>query len=145
MSREYRQCSVSVLDTYDDPNMRFDEQGRSHYYHEYLAAERSSVRHGNEGKRELERIADQIRTSGMGKPYDSVIGLSGGVDSTYLAYVAKQLGLRPLAVHFDNGWNSEIAVRNIENVVNRLGLDLFTLVVDWEEFRELQLAYLRAS
>jgi N-acetyl sugar amidotransferase len=74
-----------------------------------------------------------------------VIGLSGGVDSTYTAYVVKQLGLRPLAVHLDNGWNSEVAVRNIENLVTRLGIDLHTEVLDWDEFRDLQLAFLRAS
>lgn len=145
MSEHYRQCTLSVLDTIDDPNMRFDSEGRSHYYNEYLAAERARVRHGAEGQRELEKIADQIRTAGKGKQYDSIMGLSGGVDSTYVAYLAKQLGLRPLAVHFDNGWNSELAVQNIENIVSRLGLDLHTYVVNWEEFRDLQLAYLRAS
>jgi len=145
MSEHYRQCTLSVLDTRDDPNMRFDSEGRSHYYGEYLAAERARVRHGAEGERELEKIADEIRTAGKGKQYDSIMGLSGGVDSTYVAYLAKQLGLRPLAVHFDNGWNSELAVQNIENIVGRLGLDLHTYVVNWEEFRDLQLAYLRAS
>ena len=145
MSREYRQCSVSVLDTDDDPNMRFDSEGRSHYYHDYLAAERARVHRGAEGKRDLEKIAEQIRAAGKGKQYDSILGLSGGVDSTYVAYLAKQLGLRPLAVHFDNGWNSELAVQNIENIVSKLGLDLYTYVVNWEEFRDLQLAYLRAS
>jgi len=73
------------------------------------------------------------------------MGLSGGVDSTYVAYLAKQLGLRPLAVHFDNGWNSELAVMNIENIITKLGFDLFTYVIDWNEFRDIQLAYLKAS
>ena len=141
----YRQCSVSVLDTNDDPNMRFDAEGRSHYYADYLRAEREHVHKGEEGRRQLDEIASQIREGGKGKPYDSILGLSGGVDSTYVAYIAKQLGLRPLAVHFDNGWNSELAVSNIENIVSRLGFDLFTYVIDWEEFRDLQLAYLRAS
>jgi N-acetyl sugar amidotransferase len=143
--RPYRQCSVSVLDTNDDPDMRFDSAGRSHYYHEYLVAARARVRTGEEGRLQLERIAVQIRHAGKGKQYDSIIGLSGGVDSTYVAYLAKQLGLRPLAVHFDNGWDSELAVQNIENVVSRLGFDLSTYVINWEEFRDLQLAYLRAS
>ena len=141
----YRQCTISVLDTVDDPDMRFDAEGRSHYYHEYIAAEREHVRTGEDGRRELEQLADRIRMAGRGKPYDSIIGLSGGVDSTYVSYLAKQLGLRPLAVHFDNGWNSELAVKNIENIVRRLGFDLFTYVIDWEEFRDLQLAYLKAS
>lgn len=141
----YRQCSVCVLDTRDDPRMRFDSEGRCHYYHEYLAAEKQYVRTGGNGRRELERLAEEFKSAGKGKPYDSIMGLSGGVDSTYVAYVAKDLGLRPLAVHFDNGWNSELAVKNIENIVNRLGLDLVTYVINWEEFRDLQLAYLKAS
>src|SRR5688572_6967859 len=141
----FRQCTVSVLDTGDDPEMRFDEQGRSHYYHEYHAAARANLRTGAEGRTSLERLADRIRDDGRDKPYDSIIGLSGGVDSTYVAWLAKDLGLRPLAVHFDNGWNSELAVQNIENIVGRLGFDLVTYVVDWEEFRDLQVAYLRAS
>jgi N-acetyl sugar amidotransferase len=141
----YQQCSISVLDTIDDPHMRFDAEGRSHYYHEYVVAEREHVRTGEEGRRELEQLADRIRATGRGKPYDIIIGLSGGVDSTYVAYITKQLGLRPLAVHFDNGWNSELAVKNIENIVCRLGFDLVTYVIDWEEFRDLQLAYLKAS
>jgi N-acetyl sugar amidotransferase len=73
------------------------------------------------------------------------MGLSGGVDSSYVAYLCKQYGLRPLAVHFDNGWNSELAVKNIESMVNKCGFDLYTLVVDWEEFKDIQLSYLKAS
>lgn len=141
----YRQCSVCVLDTLDDPWMRFDDQGRSHYYHEYTRAERENVRTGVEAERLLERTVERIRHDGRGHDYDCIMGLSGGVDSTYLAYLAKQLGLRPLAVHLDNGWNSELAVKNIENIVSRLGIDLYTHVIDWEEFRDLQLAYLKAS
>jgi N-acetyl sugar amidotransferase len=87
----------------------------------------------------------RIKESGQGKKYDCILGLSGGVDSSYVALIAKQHGLRPLCVHFDNGWNSEIAVRNIHNIVNTLGFDLETYVIDWEEFKDLQLAYLKAS
>ncbi|MBA3341048.1 MAG: N-acetyl sugar amidotransferase [Gemmatimonadaceae bacterium] len=141
----YRRCSISVLDTRDDPMMRFDAEGRCHYFHEYAEAERLHVRAGAEGRAELERLADNIRATGRGKQYDCILGLSGGVDSTYVAWQAKQLGLRPLAVHFDNGWNSELAVGNIESIVSRLEFDLFTYVIDWNEFRDLQLAYLRAS
>ena len=141
----YRQCSVCVLDTRDDPDMRFDSQGRCHYYHDYIAAEKQYVHSGEAGRRELERLADDIKAAGRGRPYDSIMGLSGGVDSTYVACIAKELGLRPLAVHFDNGWNSELAVQNIENIVSRLGFDLETFVMNWEEFRDLQRAYLKAS
>ncbi|MEP6506610.1 MAG: N-acetyl sugar amidotransferase, partial [Gemmatimonadales bacterium] len=87
----------------------------------------------------------RIREDGKGKRYDCVIGLSGGVDSTFLAYKVKSLGLRPVAVHLDNGWDTEIAVKNIQNAVARLEIDLITHVLDWEEFRDLQTAFLRAS
>lgn len=92
----------------------------------------------------IKYIAD-IKKSGEGKKYDCIMGLSGGVDSSYLAYVVKDLGLRPLIVHFDNGWNSELAVKNIENIIHYTGFDLYTYVVDWEEFKDLQLSYIKAS
>ena len=142
---EYRQCSVGVLDTSDDPTMSFDDQGRCNYYHEYMAAEKEFVKQGKAGEQILQALASQIRSDGKGKPYDCIMGLSGGVDSTYVAYQARRLGLRPLAVHLDNGWNSELATQNIENIVNRLDIDLHTHVINWEEFRDLQLSYLKAS
>ncbi len=97
------------------------------------------------GRDILTKLVVEIKSSGMNRDYDCLIGVSGGVDSSYVAYQVKQLGLRPLAVHFDSGWNSELAVNNIENLVKRLGIDLFTYVVDWEEMRDLQLAFLKAS
>jgi N-acetyl sugar amidotransferase len=145
ISNDYRQCAISVMDTIADPDIRFDENGICNYYHEYLEGEKEHVKKGETGKKELELILENIKEDGKGKPYDCMMGLSGGVDSTYIAYLAKQYGLRPLAVHFDNGWNSELAVKNIENIVNRCGFDLHTLVVDWEEFKDIQLSYLKAS
>lgn len=145
LGRPFRQCSVSVLDTIADPNIQFDENGVSQYRNEYLKAEKSIVVKGEEGKKQLQAIAERIREGGKGKTYDCILGLSGGVDSTYLCWLAKELGLRPLIVHFDNGWNSELAVHNIEQVINRLGFDLYTYVIDWNEFREMQLSYLKAS
>lgn len=136
---------MTVMDTIGDPGIRFDANGACNYYHEFKAAEKERVFTGQEGERKLKELTERIVKDGMGKPYDSIMGLSGGVDSSYVAYQAKRLGLRPLAVHFDNGWNSELAVMNIENIVSKLDLDLYTLVVDWEEFKDLQLAYLRAS
>ena len=141
----YKQCSLSVMDTIADNDIVFDAQGISNYYHEYKKAEAEHVITGETGRRKLEAIAQKIKETGKNQPYDCIMGLSGGVDSTYVAYLAMQLGLRPLAVHFDNGWNSELAVMNIENIVNKLGLDLFTYVINWEEFRDLQLSYLKAS
>jgi len=132
------------MDTIADPDIRFDEKGICNYYYEYKKAE-AALHKGDEGWAMLEKIADEIREEGKNKPYDCIMGLSGGVDSTYVAYLAKQLGLRPLAVHFDNGWNSELAVMNIENIITKLGFDLFTYVIDWNEFKDIQIAYLKAS
>ena len=141
----YRQCTVTVMDNIADADISFDENGICNYYVEYIKAEEEYVFKGIAGEEKLHHLANQIKKDGKGKAYDCLIGLSGGVDSTYVAYLVKQLGLRPLAVHLDNGWNSELAVMNIENVINKLNIDLFTLVINWEEFRDIQLSYLRAS
>ncbi|HEY6901902.1 MAG TPA: N-acetyl sugar amidotransferase [Puia sp.] len=141
----FRRCSVTVMDNIADPGITFDEQGICNYYHEYQKAAREQVFEGTPGEQKLAALVDKIKKEGKGKPYDCLIGLSGGVDSSYVAYLVKQLGLRPLAVHLDNGWNSELAVKNVENIVTRLGIDLYTLVVNWEEFKDIQLSYLRAS
>jgi N-acetyl sugar amidotransferase len=145
MERPYQQCAITVMDTIADDDIRFDEKGVSNYYHDFKKAEAEQVFTGQQGHDKLESLVAAIKEAGKNKPYDCIMGLSGGVDSTYVAYQAKKLGLRPLAVHFDNGWNSELAVMNIENIVSRLGLDLHTLVVDWEEFRDIQLSYMKAS
>ena len=100
---------------------------------------------GPEGVRRLTSLVDQLKISGRGKPYDALVGLSGGVDSAYLAYRMSGLGLRLLAVHVDAGWNSEPAVHNIEKLVRGLDLDLYTHVVEWSEMRDVQLAFLKAG
>lgn len=143
--KEYRQCSLSVMDNIADPDITFDENGICNYYYEFKRAEKETVYKGSEGEIMLNEIADKIKIAGKENQYDCIMGLSGGVDSTYVALLAKQLGLRPLAVHFDNGWNSELAVMNIENIISKLGFDLFTYVINWKEFRDLQIAYLKAS
>lgn len=133
------------MDTIADPNITFDEKGICNYYYEYKKAEAEHVTGGETGWKQLEQIAEKIKEDGKGNEYNCIMGLSGGVDSTYVAYLAKKLGLKPLAVHFDNGWNSELAVMNIENIVQKLNFDLFTYVINWEEFKDLQLSYLKAS
>ncbi|HRH49714.1 MAG TPA: N-acetyl sugar amidotransferase [Panacibacter sp.] len=143
--RPYQQCSISVMDTIADPDITFDEQGICNYYYEYLEAEKKEVFKGVQGEIKLAETVQQIKDAGKGQKYDCITGVSGGVDSTYLALTAKKLGLRPLIVHFDNGWNSELAVKNIENIVSRLEFDLYTLVVEWEEFKDIQLAFIKAS
>lgn len=132
------------MDT-SDPEIAFDVAGVCTHCKTYETAVRQGIFGGEEGGRRLAEIVRLIKRDGARRAYDCVIGVSGGVDSTYTALMVKQLGLRPLAVHLDNGWNSEISVRNIENTVNKLGIDLYTEVLDWEEFRGLQLAFLRAS
>lgn len=143
--RPYQQCSLSVMDTISDPDISFDEKGICNYYYEYIEAEKQQVFSGVDGLKLLNQTVEKIKRAGMGKPYDCILGLSGGADSTYLAYLAKQEGLRPLLVHFDYGWNSEIAVQNIEQAVQHLGFDLYTHVMDWDEFRDILRAYFKAS
>ena len=144
-NRPYQQCAISVMDTIADPNISFDEKGICNYYYEYQQKEEWFVPKKDEAATKLAQTIQDIKNAGAGKKYDCITGISGGVDSTYLCMKAKELGLRPLIVHFDNGWNSELAVKNIEQIIAKLGFDLFTLVVDWNEFKDLQLAYLKAS
>ena len=141
----YRQCTLTVMDNIADPDISFDENGVCNYYYDYKKAEEENVFTGKTGEKKLQELVKRIKDDGQGKPYDCLIGLSGGVDSTYVAWLVKQQGLRPLAVHLDNGWDSELAVMNVENIITRLGFDLFTLVVNWEEFKDIQLSYLKAS
>jgi N-acetyl sugar amidotransferase len=132
------------MDT-SDPLIEFDGEGICRYCRVYERNLQLHVHTGDEGRRRLEEIAAAIRKAGEGKDYDCVIGVSGGVDSTFTAYAVRQWGLRPLAVHLDNGWDSEIAVSNINKALTALKIDLHTHVIDWEEFRDLQLAFLKAS
>ena len=128
-----------------DPEITFDENGMCNHCHTYDRLVREHIVDGEAGHKRLLKLVDSIERAGRGKKYDCIIGVSGGVDSTYVAYLVKQLGLRPLAVHLDNGWDSELAVKNIEETLKRLGIDLYTKVLDWEEFRDLQAAFLKAS
>lgn len=140
----YRICSYCIMDT-SDSEIEFDAEGRCNHCRraENLIATRLPA--FKTGQYRLEPIIDRIKAAGKGRRYDCIVGVSGGVDSTYVAYTVRRLGLRPLAVHFDNGWNSELAVQNIEHTLHELGVELYTHVVDWEEFRDLQLSFLRAS
>jgi N-acetyl sugar amidotransferase len=142
--KPYRQCSLSVMDTIADPDITFDENGICNYYHDYKQAVEKLPKPGQR-EEELDRMIKKIKEDGKGKKYNCIIGLSGGVDSSYVAYLTRKYDLNPLAVHLDNGWNSELAVSNIENIVKKLHIDLYTLVVDWDEFKDIQLAYLQAS
>ena len=145
MNSIYRQCSRCVMDNAGDERITFDEEGVCNYCHSYRQLHDSMVPDSEEAARLLASKTAEIRKAGEGKPYDCILGLSGGVDSSYLAYVASRQGLRPLCIHFDNGWNSEMAVQNIHHIVHKLGFDLETYVIDWNEFRDLQRAYIKAG
>lgn len=144
MSREYTICSRCIMDT-SDPGIAFDGDGVCNRCREFEVAYAAQVPSPETRSRKLDALVAQIKNEGRGHDYDCVIGVSGGVDSTYTAWLVKQLGLRPLAVHMDNGWDSNLAVSNIENCLKALAIDLYTNVLDWDEFRDLQLAFLRAS
>ncbi|MFC1508430.1 N-acetyl sugar amidotransferase [Candidatus Omnitrophota bacterium] len=141
---EHRMCKRCVMDT-TDPDIEFDDNGVCNHCHKYDQRIEQLIHSGQEGLQKLDSIVAEIKAKGKNRRYDCVIGVSGGVDSTYTAYKVKEYGLRPLAVHLDNGWDSELAVKNIENICNKLEIDLHTCVLDWEEFKDLQLAFLKSS
>ncbi|SCY56994.1 MULTISPECIES: N-acetyl sugar amidotransferase [unclassified Pseudomonas] len=140
----YKVCSRCVMDE-TDANIKFDEHGVCNHCHRFDEVQSLQLFSGVDGKTRLQNIVDKIKKEGAGKEYDCIIGLSGGVDSSYLAVKIKDFGLRPLVVHVDAGWNSELAVSNIEKIIKHCGYDLHTHVMNWEEMRDLQLSYMKAA
>ncbi|MBI5526067.1 MAG: N-acetyl sugar amidotransferase [Deltaproteobacteria bacterium] len=140
----YRVCTRCIMDT-TDPDIVFDAKGVCDNCRRFETQLKVRVVPEDRRQEVLDSVVRKIKRSGNGREYDCIVGVSGGTDSTYLVYMAKKIGLRPLAVHFDNGWDSETAVRNIERTLKKLDVDLFTYVVDWDEFRDLQLSFLKAS
>lgn len=140
----YQICSRCIIDT-SVPGARFDEAGVCSGCRSYDQLAAKGFQSTEARVAALKQIVARIKADGQGKPFDCIVGVSGGVDSTYVALLAMRLGLRPLAVHLDNGWNSNLAVTNIEKCCGKLGIELYTHVLDWDEFRDLQLAFLRAS
>jgi N-acetyl sugar amidotransferase len=133
------------MDT-SDSKITFDENGVCDHCTTFYRKVLPNWHTDETGRRSLDQIVDKIRRAGSGKDFDCIIGMSGGIDSSYLTYVAKEeLGLRPLVFHVDAGWNSQEAVNNIEKLVDKLGLDLYTEVIDWEEMRDLQLAFFKSG
>lgn len=144
-NRPYQICTKTIMDT-SDPNIIFDENGVSDYYHNFQNVILPNWHTDEKGYDELMKIAEKIKKEGVGKDFDCIIGLSGGLDSSYVAYIAKEvMGLRPLLFHVDAGWNTQQAVGNIEKLVNGLGLDLYTEVINWEEMKDLQVAFLKSQ
>jgi N-acetyl sugar amidotransferase len=133
------------MDT-SDPSIVFDERGRCDYCNNFESTIKPNWHTDIKGVEELQLLADKIRQEGKEKDFDCIIGLSGGLDSSYVAYVAKEkMGLRPLLFHVDAGWNTDQAVGNIEKLVDGLVLDLYTEVINWEEMKDLQVAFLRSQ
>lgn len=143
--RSYQQCVHCIMDT-SDPNIVFDNHGVCEYCNNFRSTIKPNWHTGQEGKDALAAIAAEIKKEGQGKDFDCIIGLSGGLDSSYTAYLAKEImGLRPLLFHVDAGWNTDQAVGNIEKLVDGLGLELYTEVVNWQEMKDLQLAFLKSQ
>lgn len=138
--RKYQICKRCIMDT-TDPEITFDDNGICNHCHSYEEAVNVLLDSGSK-ELQLKKIVNKIKNDEKDKEYDCVLGISGGVDSAYLAYLAHSLGLRVLAVHVDAGWNSEIAVQNIQKICSKLKYDLHTIVVDWPTMKELQRAYM---
>lgn len=145
IKREPQMCTRCIMDT-SDPNISFDAQGVCDYCNNFDKVIQPNWDTGAAGGAELDALSEKIRASGKGRPFDCIIGLSGGLDSSYAAFIAKErMGLRPLLFHVDAGWNTDQAVGNIEKLVDGLGLDLYTEVINWQEMKDLQVAFLRAQ
>ena len=143
--KEHRICSNCIMDT-TDSDITFDERGFCDYCRNYYENILPNWHVGSDGERELSTIVDKIKENGKGRDHDCLIGISGGVDSSYVAYAAKEkLGLNPLLFHVDAGWNSDVSSNNIQRLVDGLALDLYTEVIDWPEMKDLQLAFFKAQ
>lgn len=142
---EYQICTNCVMDT-SDSKITFDEKDVCDHCNDFYTNTLPNWHTGERGRKELQGIVVKIKKEGEGKEFDCILGMSGGVDSSYLLHLAvTELGLRPLVFHVDGGWNSEIAVNNIQVMVDKLGLDLYTEVINWEEMKDFQLAFFKAG
>jgi len=142
---KFRVCTYCVMDS-SNPSIVFDESGRCNCCKDSIERMPFELFDNKIGKKKLLNLIGLLRKNGKNKKYDVLIGLSGGVDSAYLAHlIVTKFKLRPLAVHVDGGWNSSSAVSNIETIVRSLNIDLLTYVVEWNEMRDLQLSFLKSS
>jgi len=138
-------CSRCVMDT-TATEITFDQKGICNFCHQYDNVTKKDLHVDKDGEKRLNNLIKKIKKDGINRQYDCLIGISGGVDSSYVAYLVKKAyGLRALAIHLDNGWNSELAVANVEHLVKKLDIDLITYVLDWKEFKDIQTSFLKAS
>jgi N-acetyl sugar amidotransferase len=141
----FQQCSRCIYDNQVYPNINFDSKGVCNICHIYEDLQKRTVLKGAVGAQKLSNLINEIKLKGANKQFDCILGVSGGVDSSYLAYLAKEWGLRPYIIHVDGGWNSDISVKNIAKLLQKLGLDLHTHVIDWQEMRDVQRSFIKAS
>ena len=145
MNNTIKRCKRCVMDS-SAKEIIFDDNGECNFCKHYDIVEKAEVFSDKGGQEKLDLLINQIKIDGKKKKYDVLIGLSGGVDSSYVAYLLKKkYNLRALAIHLDNGWNTELAVSNVEQIVKRLDIDLITNVLDWEEFKDIQSSFLKSS
>lgn len=143
--KEHKICANCVMDT-TDSLIKFDEKGICDHCNSFYKDLLPNWHTDERGKRGLQVIIDKIKKEGEGKDFDCIMGMSGGADSSYMLHIAvTEFGLRPLVFHVDGGWNSELAVKNIEVMIDKLGLDLYTEVINWEEMKDFQLAFIKAG
>ena len=141
---KYQICKRCVMDTFDE-FITFDERGFCNHCEAFIRRLEAQTPAGTSKEKEWEAILDNMKRKGRGREYDCIVGISGGVDSSYTAHLCKEWGLRTLLLHMDNGWDTDISVKNIETVAEKLGFDYVSDVLDWNEFKEIQLAFLRSS
>lgn len=141
---EYQICKRCVMDT-SDSEIQFDKNGHCNHCNNYFNNIAGMAYQGKESDKAFEQLIAEMKKKGKKSNYDCVIGISGGIDSSYVAYLAKQKGLRVLLVHLDNGWNSKISEQNVSNIAKLLNFDYKVFKLNWEEFRQLQIAFLKAS
>lgn len=145
IKRPYQICTKTIMDT-SDPNIVFDKNGISDYYHNFQNNILPDWHNNEVGLAKLMNIAKKIKSHRKNNDFDCIIGVSGGLDSSYVTYIAKEvMKLKPLIFHVDAGWNTEQAVNNIEKLINGLNLDLYTEVINWEEMKDLQVAFLKSQ
>ena len=144
MQKRYQICTRCVMDT-TDPDIEFYENGVCNHCRKYYEVVKKEMIPLSDRNTELQKIINKVKEEGKDKKYDCIMGMSGGIDSSYVAYLAYKYKLKPLAVHLDNGWDSKESQENIKNIIGKLGFELYTYEANWEEFKDLQRSYLKSS